>query len=80
MLLDMNLVDEIGHEVSNLPEQSDPEDYFPWACIEVWPSKFQPTEAKCISKEGELPTNENNHIISVPPKKLCKNTTLNKEN
>lgn len=74
MLSDMNPIDELGHEVSNLPQQSDPEDCFPWACIEDWPSEFQPTEAKCISNEEELPTNENNHIIPVPQTKLiCRN-------
>ena len=73
MLSDMNPIDELGPGVSNLPQQSDPEDCFPWACIEDWPSEFQTTEAKCIVNEEELPTNENNHIIPVPQTKLCRN-------
>ena len=73
MLSDMNPIDELGHEVSNLPQQCDPEDCFQWACIEYCPSEFQPTEARCISNDGELPTNENNHIIPVPQTKLCRN-------
>ena len=73
MLSDMNPIDELGHEVSNLPQQCDPKDCFQWACIEYWPSEFQPTEARCISNDGELPTNENNHIIPVPQTKLCRN-------
>lgn len=74
MLSDINPIHELGREVSNLPQQGDPEDCFPWACIEDWPSEFQPTEPKCISNEVELElqTSANNHIIP-PPTKACRN-------
>lgn len=74
MLSNMNPIDELDHEVSNLPQQAgDPEDCFPWACIEDWPSEFQPAEAKCISNEGDLADSENNHIIPAPQTKACRN-------
>lgn len=73
MLSDINPMHELGHEVSKLPQQGDPEDCFSWACIEDWPSECQPaTEEKHISNDLELQTSANNNITP-PETKACRN-------